>query len=129
MSFAILPLKMEIQSRYLAELSYEFPESVRNSTALAASDAWKGTSREELYEESGWESLSLRCWSRRLVFFNKIVNDITPDYTRCPMRTVIPQLKQSIYSFRNADTAGQMRARATKFNTSLVYCLSESIHD
>ena len=84
--------------------------------------AWKGTSREKLYEELGWESLSLRRWSRRLVLFYKIVNDITPDYTRYP----IPQLPQAMYSFRNADVIGQIRARTTSFKTSFYPdCLSE----
>ena len=34
-------------------------ESVQYSAALAVTGAWKGTSREKLYEELGWESLSL----------------------------------------------------------------------
>ena len=54
--------------------------------------------------------------------FNKIVNDITPDHTRCP----IPQLPQAMYSFRNADVIGQIRARTTRFKTSFYPdCLSE----
>ena len=35
-------------------------ESVKYSAALAVSGAWRGTSREKLYAELGWESLSLR---------------------------------------------------------------------
>ena len=54
-------------------------ESVQYSAALAVTGAWKGTSREKLYEELGWESLSQQGWSRRLVLFYKIVNNITPD--------------------------------------------------
>ena len=84
--------------------------------------AWKETSREKLYEELGWESLSLRRLSRRLVLFYKLVNDLTPDYTRYP----IPQLPQAMYSFRNTDVIGQIRARTTRFKTSFYPdCLSE----
>ena len=43
-----------------------------------------------------------------------MVNDITPDYTRYP----IPQLPQAMYSFRNADVIGQIRARTTRFKAS-----------
>ena len=97
-------------------------ESVQYSAALAVTGAWKGTSREKLYEELGWESLSLRRWSRRLVLVYKIVNDITPGYTRYP----IPQLPQAMYSFRNADVIGQIRARTASFKTSFYPdCLSE----
>ena len=65
-------------------------ESVQTSAALAVTGAWKGTSREKLYNELGWEPLNLRRWSRRLVMFYKIVNNTTPEYTRHP----IPQLEK-----------------------------------
>ena len=97
-------------------------ESVQYSAALAVTGAWKGTSREKLYEELGWESLSQRRWSRPLVLFYKIVNNITPDYTRYP----IPQLPQAMYSFRNADVIGQISSRTTRFKASFYPdCLSE----
>ena len=97
-------------------------ESVQYSAALAVTGAWKGTSREKLYEEIGWKSLSQRRWSRRLVLFYKIFNDITPDYTRYP----IALLPQAMYSFRNADVIGQIRARTTRFKASFYPdCLSE----
>ena len=35
-------------------------ESIQYSTALAVTGAWKGTSREKLYAELGWETLNLR---------------------------------------------------------------------
>ena len=35
-------------------------ETVQYSTALAVTGAWKGASRETLYNELGWESLNLR---------------------------------------------------------------------
>ena len=44
-------------------------ETVQYSASLAVSGAWRGTSREKLYDELGWESLNLRRWSRRLALF------------------------------------------------------------
>ena len=60
-------------------------ESVQYSAALAIIGDWKGTSRDKLYDELGWESLNLRRWSRRLILFYKIVNNLTSDYTRQPI--------------------------------------------
>ena len=57
-------------------------ESVQYSSGLAITGAWNGTSRNRLYEELGWESLSDRRWSRRLVLFFKFLNKLTPEYTR-----------------------------------------------
>ena len=57
-------------------------ESVQHSAALAVSRTWRGTSKERLYEELGWESLSARRWYRCLVLLYKFINSTTPDYTR-----------------------------------------------
>ncbi len=97
-------------------------ESVQYSAALAVTGAWRGTSREKLYLDLGWESLSLRRWSRRLTLFYKIINNLTPDYTRDPM----PPLQQVQYSLRERDTIGQIRARTEKYKSSFYpHCLSE----
>ena len=56
-------------------------ESVQYSAALAVTRTWRGTSREKLYMELGWESQNLRRWSRRLTLFYKFMNDLTPAYT------------------------------------------------
>ena len=53
-------------------------ESVQYSAALAVSGTWRGSSREKLYKELGWESLSLRRWSRHLTLFHKVVNHLKP---------------------------------------------------
>ena len=44
-------------------------ESVQYSAGLAITGAWKGSSRDKIYEELGWESLNDRRWSRHLVLF------------------------------------------------------------
>ena len=40
--------------------------------------AWQGTSRVKLYEELGWESLSDRRISRRVLQIHKIIDKKTP---------------------------------------------------
>ena len=47
-------------------------EQVQYKAALITSGCWKGTSRDRLYDELGWESLSDRRWDRRLTLFYKI---------------------------------------------------------
>ena len=44
-------------------------ESVQYSATLAVTGTWRGASREKLYTELGWESLSSRRWSRRPTMF------------------------------------------------------------
>ena len=56
-------------------------ESVQYSAALAVTGSWRETSRERLYTELGWESLSSRRWSRRLALFYEFVSNLSPDYT------------------------------------------------
>ena len=77
-------------------------ESVQYSAALAVTGAWRGTSREKLYAELGWESSSSRRRSKRLTLFYKIINNMSPAYTT----DSIPQLKQSQYSLRKKDVVG-----------------------
>ena len=97
-------------------------EQIHYSAALAITGAWRGTSREKLYDELGWESLNLRRWSRRLILFYKILNTITPDYTRYP----ILQLKVVPYLLRKEDVVGQIRTRTSKLKSSFYpHCLSE----
>ena len=57
-------------------------EQVQYQAALAITGTWKGTNRNKLYEELGWESLSDRRWSRRLIQLYKIRNNMTPLYLR-----------------------------------------------
>ena len=97
-------------------------ESVHYSAALAVTGTWRGTSQEKLYAELGWESLSSRRWSRRLTLFYKIINNLSPVYTKDP----IPPLHQSQYSLRCQDFIERLRARTEKFKSSFYpNCLSE----
>ena len=84
--------------------------------------AWKGTSRDNLYDELGWESLNFRRWSRRLSLFYKIVNNLTPDYTRHPL----PNPQEATYELRRRTVIGQVFARTKGFKFSFYpNCLLE----
>ena len=97
-------------------------EAVQYSAALAVTGTWRGTSREKIYAELGWESLTSRRWSRRMTLFYKIMNNLTPLYTKEP----IPPPHQSQYSLRNQDVVGRIRARTEKFQSSFYpNCISE----
>ena len=51
-------------------------ERVQYNAALAITGTWRGINRSKLYEELGWESLNDRRWSRRLIQFCKIHNNL-----------------------------------------------------
>ena len=53
-------------------------EQVQYKAALIVSGCWQGTRREKLYNDLGWESLSERRWSRRIITFYKILNGMAP---------------------------------------------------
>ena len=55
-------------------------EKVQYKAALAITGAWQGSNRSKLSEELGWETLSDRRMSRRLLMMYKIVNNQTPGY-------------------------------------------------
>ena len=96
-------------------------ESVQYSAALAASGAWKCTSREKLYAEHGWELPSSPRWSRHLILLYKLVSNLTPQYTTDP----IPPQRQSQYSLRKRDAIGRIRTRTVFQSSFYPHCLAE----
>ena len=55
-------------------------ETVQYNAALAITGAIRGTSRDKLYEELGFESLHDRRWFRKLCFYYKIRHNMYPLY-------------------------------------------------
>ena len=55
-------------------------ESVQYNAGLAITGAIRGTSKERLYQELGFEYLEKRRWYRRMCLFWKIVNGLAPSY-------------------------------------------------
>ena len=98
MSFHHIPAEVcDFSGNTILPNRIEKLESVQYSAARAVSGTWNGTSREKLYAELGWESVSSRRWRRHLILFCKFVNSLTPEYTSDP----IPPQRQSRYSLRN----------------------------
>ena len=71
----LLPLEVKNLPKIMNKL-----ESIQYQAALIVSGAWKGSSKEKIYRELGWENLSHRRWLRQLTLFYKIVNGLTPKY-------------------------------------------------
>ena len=57
-------------------------ESIQYQAALAITGAWQGTNKLKLYDELGWESLSVRRVSRRIFQVHKIIDNKTPPYLK-----------------------------------------------
>ena len=55
-------------------------ESVQYNAELITTSAIKGTCRDKIYQELGLESLADRRWSRKLIFFHKIILGLQPSY-------------------------------------------------
>ena len=91
-------------------------ELVQYKAALIGSGCWQGTSREKLYDELGWESLSDRRWARRMTIFYKINNGLDPTY----LSEHIPQRNDATFNLRN-------RVDSTPFFHSFIYLTSVKI--
>ena len=55
-------------------------ESVQYNAALAITGTIRGTSKEKLYQELGFETMKERSWFRRICCFYKILNNQAPAY-------------------------------------------------
>ena len=66
-------------------------ESVQYKVALAITGAIKGSSREKIYQEIGFESLKSRRWYKRLSCMFNTMNDKAPYH----LKNIIPKCHQS----------------------------------
>ena len=74
-------------------------ERIQYSAALAVSVCWRGTNRQKLYDEQGWETLYHRRWYRRLCHFFKLLLTRSPEY----LFSEIPPERQLLYSLRSTN--------------------------
>ena len=97
-------------------------EQVQYKAALIVSGCWQGTSREKLYNELGWESLADRRWFRRLTYFYKIRNRLTPGY----LYDNIPPKRDVSYSLRQCREFANPNKRTLRYENSFFpYCITE----
>ena len=89
-------------------------ERVQYHAALAITGCWQGSNQNKLYEELGWESLSDRRWSRRLIQLYKISNHLTPDY----LTNSLPSLRFGSSRNGNAKTYQELMCNTARYSNS-----------
>ena len=89
-------------------------ESIQYQAALAVSGAWKGTSRDKIYNELGWESLHNRREFRRMTQFYKIMNDLTPPYLREP----VPEPRRLLFGSRSTNVLPLIPCKTDRYSNS-----------
>ena len=100
-------------------------ESVQHNAALIITGAIKGTCRDKIYQELGLESLAETRWSRKLIFFHKIILGLQPSYLQnylTPYDNERPYLTQ----YATPNSIETFRGRTKYFeSSSLPYCAKE----
>ena len=89
-------------------------ERTQYQAALAVSGTWKGTNRDKIYEELGWETLDQRRFFRRLTQFYKIMSNLTPDYLKLP----IPPLMNHLFGYRFSNVIRTIACRTERYRNS-----------
>ena len=89
-------------------------ESLQYQAGLAITGMWKGTNRDKVYEELGWEPLNLRRYFRRLTVFYKIMNGLTPHYLFEPV--TLP--RTHLYGTSTTNDLHPMKCRTQRFKAS-----------
>ena len=87
-------------------------EQTQYHAALAVTGAWRGTNRQKLYDELGWEELYHRRWYRRLCHFYNLRETGSPGY----LFAEIPPEREQSYNLRNSRAYDQNVARTTRFS-------------
>ena len=94
-------------------------EQVQYKAALTVSGCWQGTSRERLYDELGWESLSDRRWARRMSTFYKIKNELAPSY----LSDHLPEQSVTDTSLRERNISSPFSRTERYGNSFFPYCI------
>ena len=88
-------------------------ESIQYNAALAITGAVRGTSREKLYQELGFESLQQRRWYRKLCCLFKIINNQSPSHL-----FQLVSSPNTRYFARNSKNIPQFRTKYDFFSNS-----------
>ena len=96
-------------------------EQTQYKAGLVVSGCWQGSSREKLYKELGWESLTDRRWFHRMTVFYKISNGLTPY-----LADHIPRKKENSFNLRTKRTIVTPPVRTARFSNSFFpYCINQ----
>ena len=91
-------------------------ERVQFSACLVITGAYKGTSREYLYQDLGLESLKHRRWHRKLCFFYKIVKALSSKYLTLYLHLHNNPIYQTRSTAKNIEK--QTASRTVNFNNT-----------
>ena len=88
-------------------------EFVQYETAKIVTGAMKGTSRRSLMHEIGWEDLKVSRSIHKLIFYFKIVHNLTPNY----LKELLPcqVFERTQYSFRSCSDYTLFPVRTERF--------------
>ena len=89
-------------------------EQTQYSAALSVTGTWRGTSRQRLYDELGWEDLYSRRRYRRLCHFYNLRLARSPEY----LFAEIPCERQLFYNLRNTRAYHQNVSRTVCFTNT-----------
>ena len=89
-------------------------ERTQYQAALAVSGTWKGTNRNKIYEELGWETLDQRRFFRRLTHIYKIMNNLTPEDLKMP----IPPQQGHLFGYRSSNVIRPIACRTERYRNS-----------
>ena len=112
--YHILPLSNGYFSSVTLHTLMESIERIQYQAALLITGTWKGTSKNKLYNELGWESLTDRRWCRRLIHFYKIHNGLTPSY----LRDNLPPKRRLLYGNDNSNVYHQVSCNTFRYKNS-----------
>ena len=90
----------------------EKAEKIQYQAALAITGAWQGSSRSNLYDELGWESLSDRRCCRRILQIHKIVNDAPY------LKNKLPRFRRPLYSRIDINTFHGISCKSDRYMNS-----------
>ena len=89
-------------------------ERVQYQAALAITGAWQGSSRSNIYDELGRETLSDRRKGRRVLLINKIINNSTPSY----LNEKLPPFCREMFSGNIRTTFHAIRCKTYRYMNS-----------
>ena len=89
-------------------------ESLQYQAAIAVTGTWKGTNRDKIYDQLGWETLHNRREFRRLTQFYKIMNNLTPEYLAKP----IPNPHSHLFGPRSTNVIPPIYCRNDRYKCS-----------
>uniref|UniRef100_A0A7M5XMH3 Reverse transcriptase zinc-binding domain-containing protein n=1 Tax=Clytia hemisphaerica TaxID=252671 RepID=A0A7M5XMH3_9CNID len=97
-------------------------ESIQYNACLAITGCFRGTSQERIYSELGLESLADRRFTRRMIFFYKIMNNQAPSY----LRNYLPARLTEPVNIRTRNPIYPLNIRTERFRNSFFpSCISQ----